>query len=317
MTRKLEWQAERQIAEEIARGPWGAWLTTSKKPKDLIKNETEVRLAARLGLPTVPKGSGVLSFGWVVSKLMIGTSGGVAMPQNDPMVQAMIQLGNDRRQLPGIARLVLHLMMHRECTTKHGHNCFHYHREDEGVRLYDDHWDVLSEEVLTWAMLQSPFADISTAGRDEWISEVHVQNGRLHSADGAALVTTMRRSLYALNGVTMSQDEFKLRGNAPAILRVQNVEARRVLVEDMGADRFIDESGLKPVHSDVTGKLYRLDDGRKESWNIRHLCWVHVVCPSTQHEYMLAVPPNTRTAREGVAWTFRKLPEEYQPGQET
>jgi hypothetical protein len=33
--------------------------------------------------------------------------------------------------------------------------------------------------------------------------------------------------------------------------------------------------------------------------------------------YWLRVPPDTKTAREGVAWTFGTRPEEYQPEAET
>jgi hypothetical protein len=40
---------------------------------------------------------------------------------------------------------------------------------------------------------------------------------------------------------------------------------------------------------------------------------VAVRCPSTGSEYMLRVPPTTKTAREGVAWTFGLAADAYQP----
>jgi hypothetical protein len=33
----------------------------------------------------------------------------------------------------------------------------------------------------------------------------------------------------------------------------------------------------------------------------------------SRRTYFLRVPPDTETAREGVAWTFGLTPEEYQP----
>jgi hypothetical protein len=37
----------------------------------------------------------------------------------------------------------------------------------------------------------------------------------------------------------------------------------------------------------------------------------------TSRTYWLRVPPRTRTAREGVAWTFGLTAQEYQPERET
>lgn len=313
----IDWRTEQRFVRDVAAGPWTEWLRTARKPKDIVANEIEVKLATRLGLPFVPKKGGILSFGWVVSK-MVDMAHAHHIPNNDPLVLALNQLGNAAmRRIPSIPHLVLNLMSHREMITKHQHNLFHYGGHAEAIegRLYADWWTPLNQEVLDWAMLQSPLSELSTChDRDEYFTEVHIENGRLHNTQGKAIVTTKNRGLYAIRGVILSAEQFRLRGDARNILRVQNVEARRVLVEDMGPDVFIQRAGLKAVHEDKSGKLYRLLD---ETTARRHLAWVHVVCPSTMREYMLAVPPNTRTAQEGVAWTFRKLPEEYSPMEET
>lgn len=44
---------------------------------------------------------------------------------------------------------------------------------------------------------------------------------------------------------------------------------------------------------------------------------VEVVCPSTGEDYLLRVPPETRTCREAVAWTFSLPSYQYAPLLET
>ena len=102
----------------------------------------------------------------------------------------------------------------------------------------------------------------------------------------------------------------------------RNAEVRRVLLERFGQARYIEESGTKKVHEDECGQLYR-----RELVDDEPLTMIRVVNSTPEptpvegceirngkhHKvYWLRVPPDTKTAREGVAWTFGLKPEQYQ-----
>lgn len=89
------------------------------------------------------------------------------------------------------------------------------------------------------------------------------------------------------------------------------------MLEHYGYDRYLAESGAKPVHRDETGVLWRIDLEGDEP-----VVTVEVVNstpePDGSHRvYWLRVPPRVRTAREGVAWTFGLAAEDYQPARQT
>ena len=97
------------------------------------------------------------------------------------------------------------------------------------------------------------------------------------------------------------------------ILNEKNQETRRVMIERYGATNLIKDVNADLIHEDKFGKLYRLKIGRDV------LKMVHVVCPSTQREYWLRVPPTFRKAQSAVAWTagFDWRYHEYNPIVET
>jgi hypothetical protein len=86
-----------------------------------------------------------------------------------------------------------------------------------------------------------------------------------------------------------------------------DAEARSIMIEMVGFDRYLTHQGGHVVHEDGTGKLWArgADKG------------VQVRCPSTGREYFLFVPPTVTTAREAVAWTFGLPAREYHPDQES
>lgn len=97
----------------------------------------------------------------------------------------------------------------------------------------------------------------------------------------------------------------------------ENAELRRVMLEYYGYDRYLDESGAVPVHRDETGVLWRVELAGDED-----VVMVEVVNSTpepdgTNRTYWLRVPPTTRTAREGVAWTFGLAAEAYEPSRQT
>jgi hypothetical protein len=96
-----------------------------------------------------------------------------------------------------------------------------------------------------------------------------------------------------------------------------NAEVRRVMLEYFGFDRYLRESNASELHRDETGVLWRVELPGDEP-----LVMVEVVNSTPEPDgsfrtYFLRVPPRTRTARAGVAWTFGLTEEEYRPQHQT
>ncbi|MFC7531898.1 DUF6745 domain-containing protein [Actinoplanes sp. GCM10030250] len=139
--------------------------------------------------------------------------------------------------------------------------------------------------------------------------------GRLHRGEGAAMEFPDGYGLWAWRGMPIPTDLVtelptltveRIRGE-------QNAEIRRVMLEHFGYERYLHEAGARQLGSDETGVLWWLDLPGDEP-----LVMVEVVNSTpepdgTSRVYWLRVPPRTRTAREGVAWTFGLTEEEYRP----
>jgi hypothetical protein len=94
----------------------------------------------------------------------------------------------------------------------------------------------------------------------------------------------------------------------------RNLEARRVIQERMGAERFVWELAATYIDGAAQGVLYevQLPDDAEEVAR-----YVQVADPSTGREYFLRVPPSIQSAAEAVAWTFGRTTTEYHPAQES
>ncbi|MFI1714849.1 DUF6745 domain-containing protein [Streptomyces litmocidini] len=139
--------------------------------------------------------------------------------------------------------------------------------------------------------------------------------GRLDRGDGPALAFRDGFALHAWRGMRVSADFLAgLADLTPERIREEeNAELRRVMLEYYGYDRYLAASGARHEHSDETGVLWRIGLADDED-----VVMVEVVNSTpepdgTHRTYWLRVPPRTRTAREGVAWTFGLRPEEYEP----
>lgn len=81
-----------------------------------------------------------------------------------------------------------------------------------------------------------------------------------------------------------------------------NAEVRRVMIERIGFDRFMQESGARVLHEDTDPggqrQLLQVDLEGDEP-----LVCVSVSCPSTRRHYLIRVPPTMRTCHQAVAWT--------------
>ncbi|MFM9441419.1 DUF6745 domain-containing protein [Streptomyces acidiscabies] len=143
--------------------------------------------------------------------------------------------------------------------------------------------------------------------------------GRLDRGDGPALAFPDGFALCAWRGMPVPPDFLdELRTLVPQRIQAEeNAELRRVMLEFYGYERYLADSGAQPVHRDGTGVLWRIEMGIDEP-----VVMVEVVNSTPEPDgsrnvYWLRVPPRTRTAREGVAWTFGLSADAYAPLQET
>ncbi|MDX2703311.1 hypothetical protein PV350_10630 [Streptomyces sp. PA03-6a] len=143
--------------------------------------------------------------------------------------------------------------------------------------------------------------------------------GRLDRGDGPALAYADGFALHAWRGMPVPAEFLDgLAGLTPRRIREEeNAELRRVMLEHYGYERYLEESGAEPVQRDAAGVLWRIELEGDEP-----LVMVEVVNSTpepdgTHRTYWLRVPPRTRTAREGVAWTFGLEEADYVPERET
>ena len=145
------------------------------------------------------------------------------------------------------------------------------------------------------------------------------ERGRIHSHTGPAVAFADGWKVYASHGVRLPEYIIE-RPSEITVKKIEkeaNVEIRRVMVEQYGAAKFLTDSGAKKIHEDDYGVLYR-----KEMPGDEPMVFVDVVNSTAEpdgsfRKYMLRVPPDTKTARAAVAWTFGKTEAEYEPAMET
>jgi hypothetical protein len=119
-------------------------------------------------------------------------------------------------------------------------------------------------------------------------------------------IAVERRHVFAPETITAAE-----------VLRERNAERRRVILERMGYDAFLEQAHAEVLDSDRDAggprRLMRvaLEDDEP-------LVCLAVRCPSTGRQYMLRVPPAMRTARQAAAWIAGfDNPDDYAPLVET
>lgn len=105
------------------------------------------------------------------------------------------------------------------------------------------------------------------------------------------------------------------------ILGQWNAELRRVMLERAGLDRVLRRANAEVLDRDTDAggerRLVRVTF-RNPVWMAEPRCYLHCRCPSTGREYLLRVPPWTRTCPQAAAWLAGfDNPETYRPVQET
>jgi len=127
----------------------------------------------------------------------------------------------------------------------------------------------------------------------------------------------LKEKYFYIRGVQIEPQYAKLLEDgalsARIITRIQNAEVRRVCLEEYGYARFLTEVKHEIVDRDGEQELVKL------RWHPREeMLWlVKVKCPSTGAFYTLRVPPEMKTVKAAVAWTFDVEADKYDPVKET
>jgi hypothetical protein len=142
------------------------------------------------------------------------------------------------------------------------------------------------------------------------------QAHRPHCADGPFCQWSDGTALWAWHGVYVPPRVILGHYTVADIHAEQNAEIRRAMIERMGWERWLHETGARPVQADRFGELYRttMDDATVG------VVVVHNSTPEPDgsfKRYALLVPPEHETAHAAIASTFGMTADQYQPVMET
>jgi len=144
------------------------------------------------------------------------------------------------------------------------------------------------------------------------------EEGRLHSDTGPAVRYPDGWTTWAVHGVRVPERVITGDFAAQDISTEANVEVRRVMLERFGAERYLRETGARLKHEDEWGRLWRLaQEGGDEDLVLVEVVNATAAPDGTYKNYWMRVPPETRTARAAVAWTFDVAEDDYEPVAET
>ncbi|HEY9759692.1 MAG TPA: hypothetical protein V6C97_31320 [Oculatellaceae cyanobacterium] len=140
---------------------------------------------------------------------------------------------------------------------------------------------------------------------------------RLHSQSSAALEFCDGTMFYYWHGVEVPEQvvlrphKIKLKD----IFAEPNAEVRRVLVERYGYDNFC--MVARKIQEDEYGALFYKDMPGDEPWVVVKVQNSTAEPDGSFKKYFLRVPPDTLTAKQGIAWTFGMEEDEYFPVEES
>jgi hypothetical protein len=171
---------------------------------------------------------------------------------------------------------------------------------DEVVGVIDcPEYQVIKD--LTCLGLLYPFEDICVV--TEKPSEINLKDGRLHKDGGPALSYADGFSVWALNGVRVSQElaETPHHKLDPAIiLHEKNAEVRREIVRKIGIERISEALNSEVIDAKDGYELVVID---LQDETKRRRPYLKMVNPSIEGVYhMEGVPPEIKTVDQALAW---------------
>jgi hypothetical protein len=140
-------------------------------------------------------------------------------------------------------------------------------------------------------------------------------DGRLHNEDGFAIQYRDKWGFCCWHGVRV--DNYVIfepeKITIEDIEGEENVEVRRVKIEKYGEQRYLEDSGSEVLMEDEYGVLLHKEIPDDEDIRMVKVLNSTPEPDGTIKTYFLRVPPETRTARAGIAWTFGMEEHEYAP----
>lgn len=207
------------------------------------------------------------------------------------------------------------------------------------------------EDALNWGQFED-FGPRSTIIICDYPTVLKTdERRRAHCDDGPALEYGDGSKFYAWHGVKLEQRHIERNYTYDDILKEPNSEVRRAMVELYGAERYIKDSKATCKQQDKYGKLWAMPvdprpqiDNSLRRFGVREsvfwegatinptanqwrqeqeqIVFVEVLNSTPEPDgstktYYLRVPPRTKTAKAGIAWTFGQTEEDYEPIQQT
>lgn len=135
---------------------------------------------------------------------------------------------------------------------------------------------------------------------------------RLHSPSGPALQYRDGFQVHAWKGVEIPAwlSEFPESITVGRITRERDPFVRRCMIEIMTPEKFIAAGGARVVSRDETGTLWMYTSGF-DTWAAVEVINGTPEPDGTRKHYFLQVPPEMRTARQAVAWTYDLTESQY------
>ena len=150
-------------------------------------------------------------------------------------------------------------------------------------------------------------------------------NDKIHNENDFAIKWDDGYGVYFWRGVAVSEKLIKHPETYTKkdIISESNAELRRCIMEKLGPEEYSNRLGLIELDSDTDLQgniqtLYRTEE--KDTAIDEFIYFAKVVCPSTDRNYFLCVPPDVGLGNniwDAVAFTFGKTKEEYKPDVET
>ena len=131
-------------------------------------------------------------------------------------------------------------------------------------------------------------------------TEINLRNGRLHKDGSMAIKYESGWGLYYFDGIKVPEKYGTLKSEnweAKWILEEKNAELRRVLIQGIGYGKICRDLKAQSLDSWKEYELLKIDNA-----DVEPIVMVKMICPSTGLIHSHRVPPNIKTAREGIKW---------------
>jgi Domain of unknown function (DUF6745) len=175
-------------------------------------------------------------------------------------------------------------------------------------------WSEIARACYWWA----PYESFCLASDPPAMVSMDRQE-RPHSVTGPAMTFSDGWSLYAIHGwaaserLIMAPDEVTLEDLPFAC----ETEVLRATIELLGCERFLAAGRAQLVHEDAFGKLYRIHLPPYEPLVMVAAANAIAEPDGSSKRHLLRVPPDTKTAREALAWTLGRHASNYAPKLQT